>query len=96
MVDKICSLLEEGKSYEEIYKIFNREFLQAQSRIKQSEQLERSKQNLKNAFCDYLIDLGSLKEIKHTDDIYDAFVDSLDAFETGSFFHISPYTTFQK
>lgn len=96
MVDKICSLLEEGKSYEEIYKIFNQEFLQAQSRIKQSEQLERSKQNLKNAFCDYLIDLGNLKDIKHTDDIYDAFVDSLDTFEVGGFFHISPYTTFQK
>ena len=96
MVDKICSLLEEGKSYEEIYKIFNQEFLQAQSRIKQSERLEKSKQNLRNAFCDYLIDLGNLKEIKHTDDIYDAFVDALEAFENGSCFHISPYTSFQE
>lgn len=96
MVDKICSLLEEGKSYEEIYKIFNREFSKAQSRIKQSKELEKSKQNLRNAFCDYLIDLGNLKEIKHTDDIYDAFVGSLEAFENGGHFHIYPYTTFQE
>lgn len=96
MVDKICSLLEEGKNYEEIYKIFNREFSKAQSRIRQSKELEKSKQLLKNAFCNYLINLGNLKELRHTDDIYNTFTNSLDAFENGGHFHISPYTSFQE